>query len=154
MSSKRGEGKVECTIEKHRIRLTLAVLEVVVEDVAALGLSTVLLDNNARTANDLAGVAFPVDLAETSPGAENLGVTDLDEGDFVRGAERLDELDVFSLRAGLNENAKVGLTPVQGLSTLAETARETVVNERSLQNLLRDIYLRSHRRKVPDMIRT
>ena len=102
----------------------------------ALRLDTVVLDDNARAPNDLAGVALTVDLAETSPGTEDLGVADLDEVDLVLSAEGLNELDVLGLRAGLDENAKVGLTLVEGLGTLAETASETVVNECVLQNLL------------------
>ena len=57
--------------------LTLAALEVVLEDVAALALRAVLLDDDARAADDLARVALAVDLAEAGPGAEHLGVTDL-----------------------------------------------------------------------------
>ena len=115
----------------------LPVLEVVKEDVETLGLDTVVLDDDARAADDLAGVALTVDLAETSPGAEDLGVTNLDEVDLVLGTESLDELDVLGLRAGLDEDAKVGLTLVEGLGALTETAGETVVNEGVLQDLLR-----------------
>ena len=83
----------------------LTVLEVVEEDVETLGLNAVVLNDDARAADDLAGVALTVDLAETSPGTEDLGVTDLDERNFVRRAECLDELDVFGLRARLDEHA-------------------------------------------------
>ena len=38
-------------------------LEVVEEDAALLGLLTPVLDDNARAVDDLAGVAFAVDLA-------------------------------------------------------------------------------------------
>ena len=75
----------------------LPVLEVVEEDVETLRLDTVVLDDDARAADDLAGVALTVDLAETSPGTKDLGVTDLDEVDLVLGTESLDELDVLSL---------------------------------------------------------
>lgn len=53
------------------------------------------------------------------------------------GAEGLDELDVFGLGAGLDEDAEVGLTLVESLGALAETTSETVVLERVLQDLLR-----------------
>ena len=115
----------------------LAVLEVVEEDVEALALGTVVLDDDARAADDLAGVALTVDLAETSPGAEDLRVTDLDEVDLVLRAEGLDELDVLGLRARLDEHAQVRLALVQGLRALTETASKTVVDEGVLQNLLR-----------------
>lgn len=114
----------------------LAVLEVVEEDVEALGLDAVVLDDDARAADDLARVALAVDLAETGPGAEQLRVGDLDEVDLVLRAERLDELDVLRLRARLDEDAQVGLALVKRLGALAETTSETVVNEGVLQDLL------------------
>ena len=114
----------------------LPVLEVVEEDVQALGLDTVVLDDDARAADDLAGVALAVDLAETGPGAEDLRVTNLDEVDLVLRAKSLDELDVLGLCASLDEHAEVGLPLVERLGAFAETAREAVVLERVLQNLL------------------
>ena len=120
----------------RRGKTHLTVLEVVEEDVETLRLDAVVLDDDARAADDLAGVALTVDLAETSPGTEDLRVTDLDEVDLVLGAESLDELDVLGLCAGLDEDAKVGLTLVEGLGALTETASETVVNEGVLQDLL------------------
>ena len=105
----------------------------------ALGLDTVVLDDDARAADDLAGVALAVDLAETSPGAEDLGVTDLDQVDLVLGAEGLNELDVLGLSAGLDEDTEVGLALVEGLGALAETASETVVDEGVLQDLLQQL---------------
>jgi hypothetical protein len=90
---------------QQRMLGQLAVLEVVHEDVEALRLDTVLLDDDAAAPNDLSGVALTVDLAETGPGAEDLGVSDLDEVDFVLSAERLDEFDVLGFGAGLDEHA-------------------------------------------------
>lgn len=107
----------------------LAVLEVVEENVEALALDTVLLDHNARAPNDLARVALPVDLAQTRPGAEHLGVSNLDQVDLVLRAQRLDELDILGLRAGLDEHAEMGLALIEGLSALAETTREPVVDQ-------------------------
>ena len=101
-----------------------------------LALDTVVLDDDARAADDLAGVALTVDLAETSPGAKYLRVSDLDQVDLVLGAESLNELDVLGLSAGLDENAKVGLTLVERLGALTKTASKTVVDECVLQNLL------------------
>ena len=101
-----------------------------------LGFNTVVLDNDARAADDFARVALTVDLAQTGPGAEHLCVTNLDQVDLVLRAQRLDELDVLGLRAGLDEDAEVGLTLVEGLGALAETAGEAVVNESVLQDLL------------------
>ena len=50
--------------------------------------------------------------------------------------ESLNELDVFGFRAGLDEDAKVGLAFVECLGTLTKTTSKTVVYERVLQNLL------------------
>ena len=114
----------------------LPVLEVVKEDVQALRLDTVILDHDTRAADDLAGVALTVDLAETSPGTENLGVTNLNKIDLVLGAEGLNELNVLGLSAGLDEDAKVGLALVEGLGALTQTTGKTVVDEGVLQDLL------------------
>ena len=102
----------------------------------ALRVAAEVLDDDTRAADDLARVALAVDLAEAGPGAEHLGVTDLDERDLVRGAESLDELDVLGLSARLDEHAQMRLALVQRLRALTQPARETVVNERRLQNLL------------------
>lgn len=116
--------------------LTLTVLEVVEEDVEALALSAVVLDDDARASNDLARVALAVDLAETGPGTKDLGVTNLNEVDLVLSTESLDELDVLRLRARLDEDTKVGLALVERLGALTETSREPVVLESVLQHLL------------------
>ena len=50
--------------------------------------------------------------------------------------ESLNELDVLGFRTGLDENAKVGLTLVEGLGTLTETTSKAVMNECVLQDLL------------------
>ena len=102
----------------------------------ALRLDTVVLDDNARAPNDLAGVALTVDLAETSPGTEDLSVTNLDEVNLVLSTEGLNELDVLGFSTSLDKDAKVGLTLIEGLRALAETAGETVVDKGVLQDLL------------------
>ena len=102
----------------------------------ALGLNTVVLDDDARAADDLARVALTVDLAETGPGAKNLRVSNLDEVDFVLGAESLNELQILRFSDGLDENAQMRLALVESLRTFTETARETVMDEGVLQDLL------------------
>ncbi len=102
-----------------------------------LALNTVVLDNNARTTNNLTGVALPIDFAKSRPGSEDLGVADLDEVDLVFGAKGLDELDVFRFCTCLDENAKVGLAFVEGFGSLTKAPCETVANKRILQNLLK-----------------
>ena len=104
-----------------------------------LRLDTVVLDDDARAADDLTGVTLAVDLAKASPGAEHLGVTNFDEVDLVLGAEGLDELDVLGLSAGLDKDAEMGLALVEGLGTLAETTSETIMYERVLQDLLKSV---------------
>ena len=131
-------GSLFCHLrtQTKEARTHLTVLEVVEEDVQALGLNTVVLDDDARAADDLARVAFTVDLAETSPRAEDLGVTNLDEVDLVFSTEGLDELDVLGFRAGLNEDAQVRLAFVKRLRTLTKTTSETIMDEGVLQDLL------------------
>jgi hypothetical protein len=114
----------------------LSVLEVVEEDVETLGLNTVVLDDDTGATNDLAGVALAVELAQTSPGTEDLRVSNLDEVDFVLGTEGLNELDVLGLSAGLDEDTEVSLALIEGLGALAEATGEAVVNESVLQDLL------------------
>jgi hypothetical protein len=77
----------------------LSGLEVVQQDVQALGLLAVVLDNDTRASDDLSGVTLSVDLGQTGPGTQDLGVGDLDEVDVVLGAKSLDQLDVFGWRS-------------------------------------------------------
>lgn len=112
----------------------------------AFALYTVVLHDNAGASNDLAWIAFTIDLAKTGPGTKDLSVSDLDEVDFVFGAESLDEFEIFGFRAGLDENAKVGLALVKGLGALTKTACKTIVQESVLQNLLE-----TRRRKPPQV---
>lgn len=93
-----------------------------------LRLNTVVFDDNAAAANDLARVTLTIDLAQTSPGTKDLGVSDLDQVNLVLGAESFNEFDVFGLGASLNENAKVGLTLIKGLGALTETTGKTIVD--------------------------
>ena len=60
----------------------------------------------------------------------------LDEGDAVLHAERGDQLLVHGLVAVLAEHTEEGLTLVQRLGALAQTARQTVSYQRLLQHLL------------------
>jgi hypothetical protein len=91
---------------------SLTGLEVLEEDVHGLGLLTEVLDDNAGAADDLAGVTLAIDLAETGPLAELLGVRDLDQVDVVLSAESLNELDVLLLSAGLDEDGHMGLASI------------------------------------------
>lgn len=67
-----------------------------------LTLDTNILHYDAGTPNDLAGVSLPVDLAQSSPGTEDLCISDLDQADVVLGAKGLNELDVLRLRTSLD----------------------------------------------------
>ena len=97
-----------------------------------LALGTIVLDDDARAADDFTRVTLLVDLAKTSPLTENLRVTDLDQVDLVFGTEGLNQLDVLGLAASLHKDAQVGLTLVESLSSFTETTGETVMNESSL----------------------
>ena len=116
--------------------LTLTVFEVVDEDVETLALRTVVLDDDARAANDLTGVTLLVDLAKTSPLTENLRVADLDQVDLVFGTEGLNQLDVFGLGTSLDEDTQVRLALIESLGGFAEATGKTVVKESSFQDLL------------------
>ena len=56
---------------------------------------SVVGDNDARASDDLSGLALSVNLGETGPLSEDLGVRDLDELDRVLGAKSLDQLEVL-----------------------------------------------------------
>ena len=101
-----------------------------------LALNAVVFHDNTSASDDFAGVTFLVDLAQTSPGTEDLGVSDLDQVDFVLSAQGLNELDILRLGASLDKHAEVGLALVQGLGALAETTSKTVMDEGVLQDLL------------------
>ena len=62
--------------------------------------------------------------------------THLDQVDLVLSAERLNELEVLGLRAGLDEHAQVRLALVERLGALAETASQPIVDQRVLEDLL------------------
>lgn len=106
---------------------------------ALLAVGTPVLDDNARAVDDLAGVALTVENTETGPLAELLAVGNLDEGDLVLVAESNDEFLVRLLLAGLVKDAHVGLAAVEGLGSLAETARKTVVHEGELEDTLEGV---------------
>ena len=112
-------------------------LEVIQQHMHTLTVNTKVLDNYTRAANDLPGVTLLVDFAEASPGAEDFRVSNLDEVDFVLGAESLDKFEVFGLGVGFDEDAKVSLALVHCLGALAETTSESIVDESVLQDLLR-----------------
>jgi hypothetical protein len=97
----------------------LGVLELVVEVGEGRGLLAAgRLDDSARAADDLAGDALLVELAEASPLADELALRDADEGDATLGAEGLDELDVGSLVAVLGEDTEDGLATVESSNSL------------------------------------
>lgn len=115
--------------------LRLSALEVLEEDVESLALFTVVSNDDTAAADNLSGVALSVDLAETGPGSQGLGVRDLEEVDLVLVAQSLDELDVLLLRASLDQDTEVSLSSVQGLGALSQTSGETIVHKRLLENL-------------------
>lgn len=70
-----------------------------------------VLDNNARAADNLAGLAFLVNLAHTSPFAEQFVVVHFDQVDAVLGTEGLNELDVSRFVTVGCEDAEECFTP-------------------------------------------
>lgn len=123
-------------IMRARCAHLLLGLEVVEEDAALLGLLAPVLNNDAGAVDDLAGVAFTVNLAKTSPLAELLAIWDLDERDLVLAAQGNDELLVRLLLASLVENAHMRLATVEGLGGLTQTTGKSVVDESELEDTL------------------
>jgi hypothetical protein len=72
-------------------------------------LFSVVTNNDTRATNNLTGVTFTIDFAETGHFTQFLGVRDFDEVDVVFGTESFDKFDVFFFGAGFDENAKVSL---------------------------------------------
>jgi hypothetical protein len=130
-SSRRRQRRKELNL-----RHTSASFEVLIENMASLGIFAVLLNYNARTTHNLASIPITVNLAKARPFAQHLRIPDLDERDGMRCAKRFNKLDILCFRAGLHEHAKVGLTPVQCLCALTQAAGQPVMFERLLQNLL------------------
>jgi len=97
--------------------------------VKAFTLDTVVFNHNAGAANNFAGITLPVNLAQSSPCAEDLGIANLDQIDFVFPAKSSDQFDVLGIRTGLDKDTQMGLTLVQCLGALTETASETVMDE-------------------------
>ena len=102
-----------------------------------LALGTIILDDDARATNDLTSVTLLVDLAKTSPLTENLGVTDLDQVDLMFSAEGLNQLDVLGFGTGLHQDTQVSLAFIESLGGFTKATGEAIVNEGSLQDLLR-----------------
>jgi hypothetical protein len=95
-----------------------------------LKLNTIVLHDHAGATNDLARVTLTINFAETGPGTKDFGISNLDQVDFVLSTEGLSEFDIFSLGAGLDENAKMGLAFLKATS-------ETIVDEHIFQDLLK-----------------
>lgn len=94
----------------------------------------IYLDHDTAAAHHLAGFALTVDLAETNPLAELLIVINLDQVDLMLSAEGLHQLDVHGLVAVGCKDAEMGLTLVEGLSSLTDTTGEAIVDECGLQH--------------------
>ena len=112
------------------------VLEIIHQHIHALAFRTKVLDDDTRAPDDLSRVTLLVDLAQSSPLPEHLGVADLDEVDLVLCTECFDELDVLGFGARLDEHAKMGFALVEGFGTFAQAAGEAIVREGVLQDLL------------------
>lgn len=135
--SSRKTNKITKKYPKRKVSSAhLAVLEIVEQDIQALALNTIVLDDNARAANNLTRVALTVDLAQTRPGTEDFRISNFDEVDLVLRTERFNELKILRFGTSFDENAKVGLTFVECFGAFTQSAGETIVYERVLQDLL------------------
>lgn len=88
---------------------------------------TILLNDNTSAADDLSGIALSINLTQSSPSSKQFCVGNFNEIDFVFSAEGFNEFDVFGLSTGLNEDAQMRLTLVQGLGTFTQSPRKTIV---------------------------
>lgn len=115
--------------------------EVLHEDSTLSRVLTPVLDDDARAANDLAGVALTVELAETGPLAELLGVRDLDERDLLIGlvAEGLNKTDVRLLSDRVAEDSHVSVARRESLGGLTETTGKAVGNQGLLEDTTESI---------------
>lgn len=111
------------------------------QELSSLGVLTPVGDDNTRSTNNLSGVTLSVELAQTSPLTELLGIGDLDKGDLLLGlvAESLDELEVRLVGDGVTEHTELGLSSRQSLGALSQTSDETVVDDGLLQDGLEGI---------------
>ena len=123
----------------------LTALEVVQQDGQVLALIAVLADDSARARDNLLGITVLVNLAQTSPLTQLLGIGDLDQGNAVLSAQGLDQADVLSLVAGLGEDAELGLAGFHRLDALAQTAGQAVGVQRGAQDLAQGIFHRDGR---------
>ena len=117
----------------------------------AFAVLTIIFDDDTGATHDLSRIALSVDLAQSRPSAQNLGVTDFDEVDLVLATKGRDQLDVLGLRACLHENAEMGLALVQRLGTFTETPSKTVMAQRDLENLLRETSVNTTIKTTKDM---
>merc|ERR1719191_2472944 len=106
--------------------------EVRLQEGKAGALLTIVRDADARRANDLAGVAVLVNLAETRPLAELLVVAHLDERHRMLRAEGLHELLVRRLGAVLRKEAHLRLLGVECLRNTVKAADDSVGDHRVL----------------------
>jgi len=126
------------SLRLHEIHLLLS-LEVVQKNRSFLRLLAPILDNNARTINNLSGISITINLAKPGPLAQLLPVRNLDQRDLVLAAQGHNELLVRFLLAILIEHAHVRLSPIERLGSLAEPAREPIVHERDFQDSLEGV---------------
>ena len=130
-------SETSCNIFYHKKPKKLCVsLERVEEDVEGFAFDAVVLDDDARAADDLTCGAFLVELAEAGPFAKGHLRVHLHQVDFVVSAESFDEFAVLLFVAVLGEHAEVCKTFVKSLGSLVEATGKAVVDERVLEHLV------------------
>jgi hypothetical protein len=80
-------------------------LEVIQKDVHGFGFFSKVSNGDTRTTNDLTGVTFTIDLTETGPFTELLGIRDLDQVDVVFSTEGFNQLEVLRLGTRFTEDS-------------------------------------------------
>ncbi|KAF7581353.1 hypothetical protein FOB63_003990 [Clavispora lusitaniae] len=122
------------------VRLLLR--EVLQQDVSLLRVSTPVLDNNTRAANNLSGVTFSVQLAQTGPLTQQLGVGNLDQWDLfiTLVTQSLNQLDNGSLGNRVTQDTQLSLLSGQSLGSFSQTSGQTIVDQRGSQDNLQSVF--------------
>jgi hypothetical protein len=93
-------------------------------------------DDGTGALDNLAGLAFRVDLAETSPLTKlHVGI-DLDKRNVMLHTESSDKLLIAGLITILAQDAQQSLTLVKSLSALAKTTAQAIGNKSLLEKLV------------------
>merc|ERR1719161_3218461 len=99
-------------------------------------LLSILNDANAACTNHLLGVAFSINLAQTSPFPKNFVVFDIDQVDPFLEAQTLDQLLISGLIARTRQEAHLGSAGIHMLGNLVQATDNTINGQSILEHPL------------------